>query len=76
MFINVCFSVFNRVGKCNSYMINRYINTMNKDNLTKQIGVRFYDSDLPKIKEVAKRERVNLSAYVRKVVSKHIEDEQ
>jgi len=49
---------------------------MNKDNLTKQIGVRFYDSDLPKIKEVAKRERVNLSAYVRKVVSKHIEDEK
>tara|TARA_R110001592_G_scaffold193243_1_gene440395 strand:- start:434 stop:583 length:150 start_codon:yes stop_codon:yes gene_type:complete len=49
---------------------------MNKDKMTKQIGIRFFDSDLPKIKEVAKKERINLSAYVRKVVSKHIENEK
>jgi|TARA_B110000977_G_C10979371_1_gene455508 predicted DNA binding CopG/RHH family protein len=49
---------------------------MNKENLTTQIGVRFYKSDLSKIKEVAQKERINLSAYVRKVVSKHIDDEK
>ena len=48
----------------------------NKDMLTNQIGIRFYDSDLPKIKELAKSERVNLSAYVRKVVSIHIENKK
>ncbi len=54
-------------------IINKMKNS-NKDMLTNQIGIRFYDSDLPKIKELAKSERVNLSAYVRKVVSIHIEN--
>ena len=46
---------------------------MNNNNLTQQIGVRFYKEDIDKIQEKAKLERVNLSAYVRKVVSIAIE---
>ena len=47
---------------------------MNNNNLTQQIGVRFYKEDIDKIQEKAKLERVNLSAYVRKVVSIAIEE--
>ena len=46
---------------------------MSKDSLTEQIGVRFYKSDIQKIHDKARRERINLSAYVRKVVSIAIE---
>ena len=48
---------------------------MSKDSLTEQIGVRFYKSDIQKIHEKARKERVNLSAYVRKIVSIAIEEQ-
>ena len=48
---------------------------MNKENLTQQIGIRFYENDMEKIQKKASKERINLSAYVRKVVSIAVEDE-
>ena len=48
---------------------------MNKNNLTQQIGIRFYENDMEKIQKKASKEKVNLSAYVRKVVSIAVEDE-
>jgi len=54
------------------YSLTNRIN-MNKDNLTQQIGVRFYKDDIDKIQKKAQKERINLSAYVRKVVSIAIE---
>ena len=56
-------------------IFNRLTNrtNMNKDNLTQQIGVRFYKDDIDKIQKKAQKERINLSAYVRKVVSIAVE---
>ena len=48
---------------------------MSKDSLTEQIGVRFYKSDIQKIHEKARKERINLSAYVRNIVSIAIEEQ-
>lgn len=46
---------------------------MKRNHLTEQIGVRFFKEDIEKIQQKARQERVNLSAYVRKIVSKAIE---
>ena len=46
-----------------------------KENLTKQIGVRFYKEDIDKIQKRAYKERINLSTYVRNVVSKVIDND-
>ena len=48
---------------------------MSRNNLTQQIGIRFYENDMEKIQKKASKERTNLSAYVRKVVSIAVEDE-
>tara|TARA_R100001440_G_scaffold67167_1_gene88397 strand:+ start:1522 stop:1674 length:153 start_codon:yes stop_codon:yes gene_type:complete len=46
-----------------------------KENLTKQIGVRFCKDDIDKIQKKAQKERINLSTYVRNVVSKVIDND-
>ena len=48
---------------------------MKENNLTQQIGIRFYENDMEKIQKKARKERVNLSAYVRKVVSLSLDED-
>ena len=46
---------------------------MNRDNLSKQIAVRFGNNDFSKLKELSSKKRLNTSSYVRHVVSEHLD---
>ena len=46
---------------------------MNRDNLTRQIAVRFGINDFSKLKEISSKKRLNTSSYVRNIVSEHLD---
>jgi|TARA_R100000541_G_scaffold13320_1_gene22214 predicted DNA-binding protein len=46
---------------------------MNRDNLTKQIAIRFGINDFSKLKEISSKKRLTTSSYIRNIVSEHLD---